>query len=544
MQKLFYLIAGLILSTALTAQDKTTPVASSISNVTVFLSGAEIQRNGALPLKAGMQQVVFNNLPANINPQSIQVSGRGNFTILGVSHRINYLQAAGKSSEFKQIEDSLRIVNDQLEQQKAAMNVLASERNMLKANEAIGGTQTGVKLSELSAFADYYRKRLTELNAQRIKVNAALAGLRKDSVRMQKQLNELNHKPQRPTSEIVVDLTVPAPVNAQFTISYLAYDAGWSVSYDLRSAEVNKPIALTYKAQVYQNTGEDWKNVKPVFSTANPTVNSTKPLLNPWYLSFYEPQPVMLAYGVAKAHNRQAPEAAVCPQMKREELLLMDAVAPTAATAADRTSVSESQTSVEFTIDVPYTIASDGQQHAVELANYSLPATYEYYAVRKLEKDVFLLAKTTGWEQLNLLPGAANLFFEGRYVGQSYIETQQTGDTLSLSLGRDKNITVTRTRKKDFAEKQFLSSNITETREWDLSIQNRKSQPVVITVEDQIPVSTTKEIKVETINTSGAAVEAATGKLTWKYTIQPQETKSMNLKYSVKYPKDKKVILE
>lgn len=219
----------------------------------------------------------------------------------------------------------------------------------------------------------------------------------------------------------------------------------------------------------------------------------------------------------------------------------MEASAPT---ASDYTTVQESQTSIEFVVDVPYTIPSDGQPHVVELAKHSLPAVYEYYAVRKLEKDVFLLAKVVGWEKLNLLSGAANLFFEGKYVGESYIETRQTNEELTLSLGRDKNITITRIRKKDFSEKQFLGTTITETREWDLTVHNKKKQDIVITIEDQIPVSTEKDIKVEVVNISKAQLDKELGKLTWKLNLKPAETQSMNVKYTVKYPKDKKVVLE
>ncbi len=540
MQKIILIALSMLLFLPATAQEKATPIKSTISGVTVFMSGAEIQRNATIQLKSGSQQIIFENLPANINPQSIQVAGKGNFTILGVSHRMNFLQVNEKSADIIKIEDSLNLVKDKIQLQKANLSVLLAERNMLKANESIGGSQTGVKTADLAAFAEYYSKKMTDLSTRNVKGRQVLREMLKDSVRLQKQLNELQRRPRNATSEVVVGLTAPAAVNAQLSISYLAYEAGWNVNYDLRSSDINKPVELTYKAQVYQNTGEEWKNVKPVFSTANPTVSNTKPVLNPWFLSFYQPvQPKMYNSNlrVRGAGIRQEQEM-MMDEMVEEAPVMM------AATAADMTTVSESQTSVEFIVDIPYSIPGDGQQQTVELAKYSLPAVYEYYAVRKLEKDAFLMAKTTGWEKLNLLPGTANLFFEGKYVGESYIDTQQTGDTLALSLGRDKNITVTRTRQKDFAEKQFLSSNITETREWHLNVQNKKNQPVVITVEDQIPVSTNKEIKVETVDISNGTLNAATGIVTWRYTLQPQETKSMNLKYSVKYPKDKKVMLE
>ena len=101
--------------------------------------------------------------------------------------------------------------------------------------------------------------------------------------------------PQKPTSVIIVEVTAAANTEAKLTVNYLVFNAGWSPSYDLRVADINNPVELTYKANVYQHTGEEWKNVKPIFSTANPTINNTKPILNPWFLSFYQ-APVVSNY--------------------------------------------------------------------------------------------------------------------------------------------------------------------------------------------------------------------------------------------------------
>jgi uncharacterized protein (TIGR02231 family) len=542
MKKLLYLslITQFILCNTLSAQERATAVPSVISGVTVFLKGAEIQRTGTITLKEGAQQAVFENLPQHINPQSIQVSGAGNFTILGVSHRINYLQNAGKTKEVAALEDSLRLLNETAAQQEAAMGVIKEEQEMLKANRYIGGSNTGVKMLELKTFADYFGAQLSALSKRMVSTQAEVQKLKKRAEQIEKQLRELQQRPQTPTSEIVVDITAPAATKATLTASYLAYNAGWTPAYDLRSAEVHQPVALIYKAYITQSTGEAWTAVKPVFSTGNPTLNQTKPTLQPWYLSFYEPRPHFSAANTL--HKSMASREVVALQ---EAVVPEEMVATDAKTAADYyTSINESQANVEFAVDVPYTIASDGQEHAVELASYALPAKYEYHAVRKLEKDVFLIAKITGWEALNLLSGQANLFFEGKYVGKSYIETRQTEDTLTLSLGRDKNITATRIRKKDFSEKQFLGNNVTESREWELTVHNKKKQPVTITVEDQVPVSTDKEIKVEVLTISGAQQDQATGKLTWRLELKPSESRVMTVKYTVKHPKNRTVVLE
>lgn len=528
----------------LQAQEKPVVVTSSITNVTVFLSGAEVQREGRVAVKSGAQQVVLENLPARLNPQSIQVSGTGNFTILGVSHRLNHLKPAEKTKEAERLEQLIESLNEKIGRQTAVLDVLKAEEEMLKKNQYIGGTQTGVKIAELKEFADYFRTRLQALHQESLKMTKEVTEWQKELKKTKEQLSNIQNKPQQPTSEVVVEVTAPVAGDVKLTLAYMVYDAGWSPSYDLRSSDVNKPIELTYKANVHQSTGEEWKNIKPVFSTANPTINSTRPILNPWYLSFYQPPRPRSEFQANAMLRSDVMKKSVVDMEFSEEIMIQADEAPAPTTASIYTTVQESQISTEFVVDVPYTIPGNGQSQMVELAKHSLPAIYEYYAVRKLEKDVFLIAKIAGWEKLNLLSGTANLFFEGKYVGESYIEARYTGEELTLSLGRDKNITITRIRKKDFVEKQFLATSITETREWDLTVHNKKSQAITITVEDQIPVSTEKDIKVEAVNISKAELDKNLGKLSWKLSLKPSESQSMNVKYTVKYPKDKTVVLE
>ena len=528
----------------LQAQEKPVVVTSSITNVTVFLSGAEVQREGRVAVKSGAQQVVLENLPARLNPQSIQVSGTGNFTILGVSHRLNHLKPAEKTKEAERLEQLIESLNEKIGRQTAVLDVLKAEEEMLKKNQYIGGTQTGVKIAELKEFADYFRTRLQALHQESLKMTKEVTEWQKELKKTKEQLSNIQNKPQQPTSEVVVEVTAPVAGDVKLTLAYMVYDAGWSPSYDLRSSDVNKPIELTYKANVHQSTGEEWKNIKPVFSTANPTINSTRPTLNPWFLSFYQPPRPRSEFQANAMLRSDVMKKSVVDMEFSEEIMIQADEAPAPTTASIYTTVQESQISTEFVVDVPYTIPGNGQSQMVELAKHSLPAIYEYYAVRKLEKDVFLIAKIAGWEKLNLLSGTANLFFEGKYVGESYIEARYTGEELTLSLGRDKNITITRIRKKDFVEKQFLATSITETREWDLTVHNKKSQAITITVEDQIPVSTEKDIKVEAVNISKAELDKNLGKLSWKLSLKPSESQSMNVKYTVKYPKDRTVVLE
>ena len=204
----------------------------------------------------------------------------------------------------------------------------------------------------------------------------------------------------------------------------------------------------------------------------------------------------------------------------------------------------ENQTSVDFEIKMPYTVKSDNKSYAVAIDSYNLPAFYQYYSVPKVDKTAFLTANITDWEKYNLLEGEANIFFEGTFVGKSLLDVRYASDTLQISLGRDKNVSVTREKIKDFTSKKFIGSKKEEARAWDIIVKNNKSQSINMVVYDQVPVSTLDEIKVEISKISGAKKNPTTGELKWEFKLDPKKSKEFKLQYSVKYPKNRILIIE
>jgi hypothetical protein len=200
-------------------------------------------------------------------------------------------------------------------------------------------------------------------------------------------------------------------------------------------------------------------------------------------------------------------------------------------------------TSTTFEIELPYTIPTDGKEYQVEIKEENIKAEYQYVCVPKLETDAFLTAQIVDWEQYNLLEGEANLYFEGTYMGKTLLKTNSVEDTLKLSLGRDKNVVVTRTKLKDFSKTSFLSSKIKTSRGYEIKIRNKKSVPISIVIEDQIPIVSEKSIEVEYEN-KGAEYNKDKGKLIWKIELKPLEDKKVNFNYTVKYPNTVNVDLE
>ncbi len=203
------------------------------------------------------------------------------------------------------------------------------------------------------------------------------------------------------------------------------------------------------------------------------------------------------------------------------------------------TTINENQLNISFDIDIPYDILSNGKAHSVALKDLKLPATYKYYVVPKVEKEAFLLAEISEYSKFNLLPGEANIIFEGMYVGKTKINPNQTSDTMNLSMGRDKKIAIKREKIADKSGTKFLSGYKEQKFTYDITVKNNKKEAIEMLLKDQYPISTDKEITIELLDNGKAKVNPETGILTWDIKLGAGETKKYRISYKIKYPKDK-----
>ena len=537
MKKILLFSALVLVFNMLFASDSEVEISSKIKEVTVFQKGAQVYRTGSVFVNSGVTDLLIMDLPRNINQQSLQVKGFGNFTILSVNYRLNYLISQKQSKEIKNLEDSLDLLKYKKKDTENKIEVYKAEESILLANKSIGGDQTGVSINALKEAMNYFHSKLNEIKSKELKLSKSLVDINESINRIQNQLNSLRTKRNNPTSEVVVKVLAKEKTKAILDLKYVIYNAGWTPEYDLRAIDISKPVQLNYKAKVFQSSGEDWENIKLTISTGNPQVSGVKPKIYPWYISFYKPSQIVIrgARSQPKAKKMSMVESIVEVD---GEIAMSEPVA-----SKSRFETTANQTYVEFNIDIPYTIPTDGKAYTVQINEFSLDADYTYYAAPKLKESVFLLAQITGWEQYNLLSGSASIFFEGTYVGNSHINLRNANDTLNLSLGRDESIVVLRTKIKDFESQRIIGVNKKETFGYEIEIRNNKSTNISIIIDDQFPISTNKDIEVEQIEKSGAKYNKITGKLNWEFDLKSRESKKLEMKYSVKYPKDKRIEL-
>ena len=613
------LMAATIFLITIAAKADDQKIASKVQKVIVFLNGAQVTRTAMVNVNAGTSTLVFGEISPGVDVQSIQVHAAGEFTILSVKHEMNYLNEQVKLKHVEDLRAQQKALKDKIALKSSFLSIYDQEAAMLTKNQVVTGENASLDVIRLKQALDFQTERLTDLKKKQQAVNDEIELLNIELQKYNLQIADVLKGSSTATSNILVTISSKSNLQSEFTLKYVVHNASWFPTYDIRAKNVNSPISISYKANVSQQSGEDWKNIKLTLSTGNPTVSGNKPELKPYFLNFgmyYNPldgqvtnakgrvigsddrQPVIGAtvkikgtsigtvtdvngnFSLQLPANAQTLVISYIGYASQEVPVTgapMNVVLAINSSALNEVVVTgyttnsssevyystdkprvkeyketipigvnqiENQTNIEFNIDNPYSVPSDGKQYTVEIKQLNLDANYQYAVAPKLSTDVFLTAKLADWDKYNFLSGEANLFFEGTFIGKSLINTNATTDTLSLSLGADKNIVVTRTSLKDLTERQSLGSNKKETKDWQIEIRNRKNQPVNLLVEDQVPVSQNSSIDVETQEISGGAFDKLTGKVMWNFALKPQDDKKVELKYLVKYPKNQTVIVQ
>jgi uncharacterized protein (TIGR02231 family) len=521
------------------AAEKEKFVNSTISEVTVYLQGAQVTREGKADIGAGVTKLIFDELSGNIDQKSIQATvTQAGVTLISVHHQVNYIKNQELPPSIKIIQDSIDVINYLLEVETAKMQTLQDEQSMILENKKVGGLDKGLVVAELEDAALFFRKRLGEIKLEMLQIRSRQKFLNGIIGRFNTQIQDFNNKVNEPSYEIVVSLKSDRATTVNAEISYYVSNASWSPVYDLRAHKTQGPIQLFYKANITQFTGEFWGNVKLTLSTGNPTLGGTTPVLNTWFLDFYNPQVYSNYEGAGRRSNSsygtyddkaQAP----APREQREK----DVFKPPVTTVQ----MDQNALATEFTVSLPVVVPSDNQPHMIDVQSYNLNAEYSHYAVPKFDRDAFLLAKIIGWDTLNLLSGPVNIFLEGSYTGESYIDAKVVSDTLNISMGRDKKVVITRVKLQQLCSKSFTGGSIKDNLTWEIFVRNTKNEPITILLEDQIPVANNKEIEVTLEDAPEAIYDKETGRLKWLITLPASSSKNIRFSYQVKYPKDKAV---
>ncbi len=536
-KNLFFLLLALPLFTQ--AQVKSYP--SKIDQVTVFRAGAQVKRKATIKLMPGQNEVVITDLPAGFDESSIQVSTKDKSTITGVSYRNNFAKDFSTNAEYKSLVDQKELLIRKKENEAIVHDTWREEESLILANKKVNGDDAGLNTAQLTAAADLYRTRLLEVKMKLLESSRKMIDINKDITKLDAQINDWSTKNSKTnTGEVVIALLSNMASETSMDVVYFDPRASWQTSFDLRLESLQKPLSLTNKGKIIQYTGEDWKDINLLLTTGNPTLYAQAPLIQTWFLQYINNYYALLGKSDMNAPvNQTRMMANVRGRRDNEAAYLVDGVRADGTIPSQE--IRENITFSEYTLPNKMTIPSDSKEHEVVLKENEVDAFYKYLAVPKYDNKVFLMANVKDWEQYNFSSGEVKLYFEGTYVGTTFLNAGESSDTLTISLGPDIAINAKREKLKDFSKTAFLSSKKQIKSGYEITLKNNKPSEIEIVLKDQIPIATDATMEIEAEELSGGKLNKETGIVEWTIKLKPGEQVKKRIGYSVKIPKDKKV---
>ena len=426
------------------------------------------------------------------------------------------------------------------------IDILNEELNFMRRFSAVDANNTSINVNSFKESVTYFTDKVTANKLKQVERNNNIELLSKDLDKITSQLKLETEKSDIPTGEIFLTIDTKRNVDATFDISYIVKNADDFQSCSLRVKSIDDPVTLIYRANIHQNTYEDWNNIKLSLSSADPNEETTFQELKPYLLNynilppsysnninqvtgyiydvstkepligatvntkgttigaiadvngFYKitipPSGGLLVYSYIGYKTQELPvssqnmnitleqdvvsldEVVVIGYGVQKKSNLTGSVAGVSTSNPDKSikirgtsTIQQSplieivptrnQTNFEFTISTPYSVPSNGKNLAVDFESFELPATYEYHATPKIDNNAYLLAHILDWQKYNLLEGEAKHILRGHFLpGRLFMDVRYMSDTLSISLGKDKSVSIKREIQKQFTTKQFLGT--------------------------------------------------------------------------------------
>ncbi len=499
-----------------------------VKEVYIYLQGARLVHQLQLDLVQGAQTVRIAGLADGADEASTRLMLPKGLQLMHYQWQHLSLRSLPEPWPLKAGYDSLHLWRADLEELRMRKDVLQQEQQLLLANKQLGGTQ-GVQVAELQKMATYFRQRLGELGKSLLDIQQQEKKLLMQADELKKSLEE------RKASLAAYENVIQAEVVAQkagsqtLEISYNCDQVSWSPTYVIRSEGPGKPIQLTMQAEISQQTGLAWKNVKVKLAAFMPASQLQKPVLTPWFLDFLELRPI------TSQRYSDAPSPASARAFEKANLADSDGVENWAGVQRDNrffTAVYQPETALNL---------RHGEQTRLRIEQRELPATYEHFLAPRQSQEVLLLARIPLTDSLPQLPGQTQIYFENSLVNTVWLNFAAENDTLDLPLGVDKALVVKFNNMPVVSDKKRLGNTAIKQFSYQLEVKNNRNQAVQLVVQDQLPITAQKEIEITEVELQGAGLEKESGIFTQFLAIAPGGNKSWKYGWQVRYPANKRV---
>lgn len=497
---------------------------AKVNAVNVYRTSAELQNSVNISVPAGTSEIVVTNISDEIVEKSVQINTNNkDISVLSAQYRSSYNSNyfENNNPNGKRIKDSIAILENLSTKINIERQTNEKTLELLDKNQGLLVGSNTSSVAQLMQLTEYYKTKRNEISIAQLDINKKYTETVLKLERLRNRL-KANTEAEETLSDgvLVLKIVSSAGGNAKMNLDYLAENVSWEPFYEVKGNKLTEPLDVTFKAKVRQDTGLDWKGVKLSLINARSSRNNEAPVMNPWFLNSYKNE--------ERASSNYSGKKDTMRTQEIEEVVMV----------AYGIKINENQLNVSFDADIPYDILSNDEDHFINLKQIKIPAEYKYYTVPKYSTTAYLVADIKDFNKYNLISGSASVIFENMYVGETKINSNQTDDKMSITLGDDKKISIRKEMVNDKSSEKLFSSYQEKTITYDLVVRNNKKEGISIDIKDQIPLSKDESVKIELLQSDNADLNKEKGFLTWNVKISPSETKKFRVSYKVRYPKD------
>ena len=529
-------------------------VKSKIDAVTVYPDAATVTRVAEVEAPAGASTLVFRNLPMNIDPASLRVTGAA-----GTQLAIGAVEARVAPTEAKlpdtAIEARLKQLRAEREGWQVSIDALSAKLAMIGNYSKIEPQKLGREDKTLDL--GQWQSAFDMIGSAMARTGDELRSAKAKAKELDDEIAGLTSNRGRPAGKnsasrnVVVEIEAATAAPAKFTLSYRVAGAGWSAVYDARLDSQKPALEWVRRAAVSQRTGEDWTDVELAVSTVQTTGGTQAPEMETQKLVFVEAdEPEVFRGGRKKKAVRRMAEMADAAKVAAPSAqpALAGAPAPAPMVRADEREASVEAGAFQATFRIPgkVTLASDGAVKTLRVGAANPTPALSVKTSPSVEEAAYLTARFTIEDETPVLPGRVNLFRDGVFAGTSFVKLVAPGEPVDLGFGVDDRVKVSRTPvKRKENEPSWFGQTKIDARDFKTTIKNLHTFPIKVAVADRVPISENSAIVVETLSQTTQPSEKQVGDkrgvMGWTFDLAPNETKELRLAWRVKWPADRDI---
>jgi len=520
--KILLLLTSILLFSSLQSEEKYDLNESKLLDVTLYRNNAELYHEVELNLKSGLNDYYISNVAKTLMQNTI-IAGLGKSINGATLYSVEYIYEYFNESDIKDLKDSLNQVIDNIELINLNKNKIALEIAVYEAiPKNIASSNNKFSNIELKNYSSLINSELEILFKDKIKTDNKLKILNELKVELSKKIQEqiiLSKK-----SLIKVTIESDKNIKANLMLNYICDNSGWNPNYDIFLDKIDENAKLHSKADIYQSSGIDWKNVN---LTINDGVQSytSKPNIYPWEL-YYENRSKM----------KMATKQVMSVQSRSNESTDMGGYSDRIAFSEIETISNENYSGMEYTLPQKVTIENLTQHKQIKYNLDTLELNVYHLAVPKLDKKAYIIAEIKDFYKHNLKEGEITTYLEGIYKGKTYLSIPEKG-LPEISFGVDDNIQIKRENLEKFSESRFLSSKKETKFKYQFLVTNNKNVKIKLKMQDHLPNLKSDDFELEVVNLSKGTKDKQ-GIVTWEFEIEPKQKAEKLLEFNLKHPED------